>query len=206
MCQILQGLLLTVYELLFSLDLFRKVPNLRILACGGDGTVGWILSTLDKLEISKPPAVAILPLGTGNDLSRTLNFGHVSFSQLFPDWFFKITCQVINCLIQGYVDEPLHKIIQGVEEARVVKLDRWKLTVEKNEDAILGNDDEEVLNSVAINKKKFVITHVNTQSSMSSYYNSTGANVDQLPLDVVNNYFSIGSDAQVALRFHESRG
>jgi len=57
-----------------ALKLFANVPNVRILVAGGDGTVAWILQTLDELDVPKKPAVGILPLGTGNDLARVLGW------------------------------------------------------------------------------------------------------------------------------------
>uniref|UniRef100_A0A452UIR4 Diacylglycerol kinase n=1 Tax=Ursus maritimus TaxID=29073 RepID=A0A452UIR4_URSMA len=106
-----------------ALEMYRKVHNLRILACGGDGTVGWILSTLDQL----------CPQGS-----------------------------LSSCLILSHV-----------EEGNVVQLDRWDLRAEPNPDA--GPEERE-----------------------------EGA-TDRLPLDVFNNYFSLGFDAHVTLEFHESR-
>ncbi|RXN17308.1 diacylglycerol kinase zeta-like protein [Labeo rohita] len=132
-----------------GLEMYRKVHNLRILACGGDGTVGWILSALDQLQLNPSPAVAVLPLGTGNDLARTLNWGG------------------------GYTDEPLSKILSHVEDGNIVQLDRWNLIVKPNPEAGSEEKDEQV--------------------------------TDKLPLDVFNNYFSLGFDAHVTLEFHESR-
>lgn len=132
-----------------GLELFKKVPNLRVLACGGDGTVGWVLSILDQIGASPPPAVGVLPLGTGNDLARALGWGG------------------------GYTDEPIGKILTNIGESETVLLDRWQLVVERNPDA-QGDDDN-------------------------------GKGKENLPLNVVNNYFSLGVDAHIALEFHEAR-
>ncbi|XP_053678775.1 eye-specific diacylglycerol kinase [Anopheles nili] len=129
-----------------GLELFRKVPQLRVLACGGDGTVGWVLSVLDQINFVPPPAVGVLPLGTGNDLARALGWGG------------------------GYTDEPIGKILANIGNSDTVLLDRWNLKVEPNTSVPDADDGK-----------------------------------DNLPLNVVNNYFSLGVDAHIALEFHEAR-
>ena len=89
-----------------GLQLYQNVPNLRILCCGGDGTVGWVLSEIDKLNFINLPPCAILPLGTGNDLARVLNWG------------------------AAYAGEPIDKILSQVSDAAVHCLDRWEIAVE----------------------------------------------------------------------------
>lgn len=36
-----------------SLRLFQKFDTFRILVCGGDGSVGWVLSEIDSLNLHK---------------------------------------------------------------------------------------------------------------------------------------------------------
>lgn len=92
-----------------GLYLFRKVPHFRVLICGGDGTVGWVLNAIDKQNFVSPPPVAILPAGTGNDLARVLSWG----GGLGP------------VERQGGLSTFLHDI----EHAAVTVLDRWKVTI-----------------------------------------------------------------------------
>ncbi|KPJ14853.1 Diacylglycerol kinase eta [Papilio machaon] len=58
-----------------GLRLFRHFAPLRALVCSGDGSVGWVLQEIDKLDMHQHVQTAVLPLGTGNDLARVLGWG-----------------------------------------------------------------------------------------------------------------------------------
>nr|DAD31426.1 TPA_asm: hypothetical protein HUJ06_010277 [Nelumbo nucifera] len=92
-----------------GLCLFRRVPHFRILVCGGDGTVGWVLDAIDKQHFVSPPPLAILPAGTGNDLARVLSWGGGL----------------------GSVERQggLCTVLRHIEHAAVTILDRWKIAM-----------------------------------------------------------------------------
>jgi len=58
------------------------------------------------LCVQRQPHVAILPLGTGNDLARVLGWG------------------------RGYDDEDVAEILTDVEHSELTLLDRWQVKVE----------------------------------------------------------------------------
>ncbi|KAM4621925.1 diacylglycerol kinase theta [Polymixia lowei] len=108
---------------LAGLHTFCDVPQFRVLVCGGDGTVGWVLGVLEairhKLACPEPP-IGIVPLGTGNDLARVLRWG------------------------AGYSGEDPHHVLLSLEEAEEVQMDRWTILLdaqEVSEDGLLNGRD-----------------------------------------------------------------
>ncbi|KAL8206346.1 hypothetical protein R6Q57_009897 [Mikania cordata] len=85
--------------------------RLRIVVAGGDGTVGWVLGCLGELhKVGRDPVppTAIVPLGTGNDLSRSFGWGGS-----FPfNW-------------KTAMKKTLDKAIRGP----ISRLDSWNLVI-----------------------------------------------------------------------------
>ncbi|KAI5281352.1 Diacylglycerol Kinase Delta [Manis pentadactyla] len=87
-----------------GLRLFQKFDTFRILVCGGDGSVGWVLSEIDSLGLHKQCQLGVLPLGTGNDLARVLGWGSACDD-----------------------DAQLPQILEKLERAGTKMLDRWSV-------------------------------------------------------------------------------
>ncbi|KAF2073385.1 hypothetical protein CYY_005298 [Polysphondylium violaceum] len=120
----------------------QEYPNdtnkFRLLVCGGDGTVGWILQVIRKFDLPSIP-IGIIPLGTGNDLARSLGWG------------------------MGYDNEKLTSILKKINDSKLIQLDTWQVEIKD---------------------------HLNDENNKTI---------------TMNNYFSIGLDASIALGFHLAR-
>ncbi|XP_032698878.1 diacylglycerol kinase kappa [Lontra canadensis] len=89
-----------------GLCMFKNFSRFRIVVCGGDGSVSWVLSLIDTFGLHEKCQLAVIPLGTGNDLARVLGWGAFWNKNKSP-----IT------------------ILNRVEQASVRILDRWSVMI-----------------------------------------------------------------------------
>lgn len=97
-----------------------KRRDLRFVAAGGDGTVSWVAELVSQAcQLAKTesvPPIAVLSLGTGNELARVTGWGAT------------------------YRGESLVPFVRNVAEGRVVAVDSWLWQATP-----LEPDDEELL-------------------------------------------------------------
>lgn len=194
----------------------KTQPDVVIVA-GGDGTVSLAMDITDAVRkeghigINAAP-IAVLPMGTGNDLSRSLGFGGGYVKPLAdPEKAFK---------------KLLQKTVSGVPK----KVDRFDLNITTEAAATATQRAMRVASRDEGDREVRQGVHGSTNPSASSARfsadgNSPQANNQQLPQyprersfneDTVppaaqpyrkriTNYFSIGFDAEIATNFGQFR-
>ncbi|XP_011621123.2 diacylglycerol kinase 1 [Amborella trichopoda] len=137
-----------------GLNLFRGVSHFRVLVCGGDGTVGWVLDAIDKQNYESPPPVAILPAGTGNDLARVFSWGGGL----------------------GAIERQggLCTVLHHIEHAAVTMLDRWKVTIGKNQSRHDKDQTTKYMNNylgIGCDAKVALDIHLLREENPDKFYN-----------------------------------
>lgn len=189
-----------------ALRTFARVPNLRIVIVGGDGTIGWIISCVQELKrelnsgsthpISQwtPPPIGIMPVGTGNDLARCLGWGSG-----YNEWKSKGISNALN--------EILHAKLRG--------LDRWELRFSPNADT-MRRADSLMDKAIGLLTPRGGGAGSGFGAGSGGQLTPTGANANananlsensafDFERKFMNNYLGVGVDARVAGLFHNIR-
>jgi hypothetical protein len=151
---------------------FSVLPRLRVLVAGGDGTVAAIINSSLHLDSDKRPPIAILPLGTGNDLARTLGWGGTADTDNLAAFLLDV-CHA-KPEVRTYLKLRFH--IQILPHSFVnpdlspQKLDRWKFSAYRDSGAPSSDASKPLF------KEK-----------------------------VFMNYFGVGVDAMIAMKFDSAR-
>jgi len=108
-------------------ELLRYQGHCLVLICGGDGSNGWSVSLIEQSLASIEeqrrdapfPVVIPFPMGTGNDLSRVLGWGHIGVAG------------------DAKILDALGDILFAAQSGdRWSKLDRWTVSFDSNQPSL----------------------------------------------------------------------
>ncbi|KAF8374664.1 dgk-4, partial [Pristionchus pacificus] len=148
----------------FPLTFFSHFDTFRVLVCGGDGTVGWVLTAIDKLAMHNKVQLGVLPLGTGNDLARVMGWGH-SF----------------------YNDARLPNLIRTYERAHTRMLDRWSIMAIEGVDPTYGKMHDQIAAKVT------AFMHAEAPHDVFAAIKDLGVCVHELILTMQSTYDQVES-------------
>tara|TARA_R110002050_G_scaffold14642_1_gene45992 strand:+ start:286 stop:1248 length:963 start_codon:yes stop_codon:yes gene_type:complete len=90
---------------------FTDVEGVRVIIGGGDGSTTSVVEEISKIDFKHMPVgAALLPLGTGNELSRVFGWG-----KAFE--------------LHGSGVDSVAEYLQSVDEAELQPLDQWRVEV-----------------------------------------------------------------------------
>ena len=170
--------------------MFQKFDCFRVLVCGGDGSVGWVLKEIDNHDLHKQCQIGVLPLGTGNDLARVLGWGAA-----LDD------------------DNQLAKLLESFERATTKMLDRWSMMTYEivsnsntSSTSCMANspntsnvNNKSNLNS-PINSKVFDYNSKNNNDNDTNNNSNTSKNKEDIPIGVSDYSMSLRNDETDAMK------
>lgn len=165
----------TIDALAESLD--PRFPK-KLLVCGGDGTVTWILTALEQNPKLKGKLhllpLAILPLGTGNDLARSLGWGG-------------------RMRALGDIPEYLRMVI----EATPVELDQWRVLLQPHEPLPHDHKLRQPGSHPQLVEKDDLRTQCQFDIQHALGRGAAPPSARDIYVGTWQNYFSLGLDAKV---------
>ncbi|KAG6519255.1 hypothetical protein ZIOFF_022747 [Zingiber officinale] len=171
--------------------------RLRLIVAGGDGTANWLLGVICDLKLARPPPLATMPLGTGNNIP--FSFGWVvgvSFGlQLNLASPPSAVMHYYGKKNPGTDYQSVKSFLELVMKGREMMIDSWHIIMKKQ---VPKEGSCDPISPLELPHAMHVFRCVSQTSSlnMQGYQTFRGG---------FWNYFSIGMDAQVSFAFHAER-